>query len=392
MDDGTKKTRQKLKPVWNFFLSREPHKFTFAGVGHQKRLKTRNGKHYHFLERQALGCDLPQKIQYSILRCFRPCSRSRFDPAVWFVDGDGTLRINLIGDTASLDSIQEYGDPIRTIGYGSFGIVLLVRRVIKEGSPSYGVHALKVFRHRRGESGFQYHYRIASQFSITSSLKHQNIVNTFQLDPIGQYSLCMSMEFCSGGDLHTLIIDSRQLEETEADCFFKQLIRGLTHIHHMDIAHRDLKPQNLLLTSQGCLKISDFDIAERCHYTRDGRPHTTDRLCGSAQYISPEQYTKKKFDPRAADVWATGVTYIAMRVGWIPWEIAEPEEDDGFRKFLQCIGNSGYDPIGRLSHICQNVIWSLLDPIPSRRPTAHSIIQSLWMQEVLVCEAGEYGY
>src|SRR6185369_16605151 len=100
------------------------------------------------------------------------------------------------------------------------------------------------------------------------------------------------MEYCAGGDLYTLIAASGGLEQDEADCFFGQLITGVKYIHDNGVAHRyvlvlifqieffcgiidsqsslvfsdiklsDLKPENLLLTSSGCLKITDFGNSE----------------------------------------------------------------------------------------------------------------------------------
>lgn len=96
----------------------------------------------------------------------------------------------------------------------------------------------------------------------------------------------------------------------EADCFFKQLMRGVLYLHEMGIAHRDLKPENLLLTDRGCLKVSDSGNAKCSRLAWEDQIHLSTRRCGSAPYISPQQYLDQPFDPRKVDIWAAATVYI----------------------------------------------------------------------------------
>ena len=79
--------------------------------------------------------------------------------------------------------------------------------------------AVKEFKRKPNESEKKYNRRLTSEFCISSSLKHNNIIDTLDLlkDAKGDY--CEVMEFCSGGDLYTLIIAAGKLEYAEADCF-----------------------------------------------------------------------------------------------------------------------------------------------------------------------------
>lgn len=121
---------------------------------------------------------------------------------------------------------------------------------------------MKEFKRRTSESAEKYSKRLTSEFCISSSLHHTNIVTTLDLfqDAKGEY--CEVMEYCAGGDLFTLVVAAGKLEYMEADCFFKQLIRGVVYMHEMGVCHRDLKPENLLLTHDGVLKITDFGNSE----------------------------------------------------------------------------------------------------------------------------------
>jgi len=155
-----------------------------------------------------------------------------------------------------------------------------------------------------------------------------------------------------GGDLYTLILSAGSLEVPEADCYFKQLMRGVEYMHEMGVAHRDLKPENLLLTSHGALKITDFGNAECFRMAWEAEAHMTAGLCGSAPYIAPEEYVDEEFDPRAVDVWACGVIYMAMRTGRHLWRVAQKGEDEFFTRYLEDRREeSGFRPIEVLRRV-----------------------------------------
>lgn len=227
---------------------------------------------------------------------------------------------------------QKYGDICDVIGRGSSATILLSHKT-QEWHPSiHSFYALKVFRRQPGMTEVAYRRPIDAEFSISSSLRHRNIVQTFELIEIYDDAFCEILEYCSGGDLHSLVATKGRLENEEADCFLKQLMRGVNYIHEMGIAHRDLKPENLLLTLNGDLKISDFGTAECFRLAWEIDVHMSITRRGSRPYVSPEQYLSQKFDPRLADIWAAAVTYIAMRTGRLLWMVATAK-DENFRDY-----------------------------------------------------------
>jgi protein-serine/threonine kinase len=98
------------------------------------------------------------------------------------------------------------------------------------------------------------------------------------------------MEFCAGGNLSTLVLAVGKLEDIQADCYFKQLLRGLEYLHEMGVAHNDLKPKNLLLKVHGCLKITDFEIAECFLLAWETEVYMTSGLRGACPNTAPEEY------------------------------------------------------------------------------------------------------
>jgi protein-serine/threonine kinase len=254
------------------------------------------------------------------------------------------------GPNATATLVEKYGKCQEIVGRGAFGIV----RISHKRTEGMGeqLYAVKEFRRRPEENEKKYSKRLTSEFCISSSLRHPNVIHTLDLlqDSKGDY--CEVMEFCAGGDLYTLVLAAGKLEVAEADCYFKQMMRGVEYMHEMGVAHRDLKPENLLLTTHGSLKITDFGNGECFRMAWEADAHMVSGLCGSAPYIAPEEYVDREFDARAVDVWATGVIYMAMRTGRHLWRVAKKEEDEFYERYLQGRRDEeGYGPIESLHRV-----------------------------------------
>ncbi|KAJ4353774.1 serine/threonine-protein kinase HAL4/sat4 [Didymosphaeria variabile] len=290
--------------------------------------------------------------------------------------------------------VQKYGKCQEVVGRGAFGIVRVAHKTDAKDPKREQLYAVKEFKQRPGESAKKYQKRLTAEFCISSSMQHPNVINTLDLLQDDKGTYCEVMEYCSGGDLYTLVLAAGQLEVVEADCFFKQLMRGVEYMHEMGVAHRDLKPENLLLTQHGSIKITDFGNGECFRMAWEKEAHMTAGLCGSAPYIAPEEYVDREFDPRAVDVWACGIIYMAMRTGRHLWRQAQKGDDEFFDRYLEDRKEeAGYRPIEVLRRRqCRNVIYSILDPNPTRRLTAHQVLFSEWVKEIKVCRAGDEGF
>ena len=184
------------------------------------------------------------------------------------------------------------------------GVSAIVKVMHKISGPNTQLYAVKEFRKRgREESKEEYIEKVNSEFCISKSLNHPNIVSTADLCIGSGDRWCHVMEYCTGGDLFTLISKSF-MKEAEKLCCFKQLLRGVAYLHDHGIAHRDIKPENLLITSDGHLKITDFGVSEvfsgrhpgsagiKCGTDMAGVRLSKPGIVGSAPYISPEVQNK----------------------------------------------------------------------------------------------------
>jgi len=297
------------------------------------------------------------------------------------------------GPSSTATLVEKYGKCQEIVGRGAFGIVRIAHKTDPKNSKQERLYAVKEFRRRPQEDAKKYSKRLNSEFCISSSLRHPNVIHTLDLLEDAKGDFCEVMEYCAGGDLYSLVLASGKLDVGEADCYFAQLMRGVEYIHEMGVAHRDLKPENLLLTTHGALKITDFGNGECFRMAWETEPHMTAGLCGSAPYIAPEEYTDREFDPRAVDVWACGVIYMAMRTGRHLWRVAKKDEDEFYDNYIRGRkSEEGYAPIETLHRArCRNVIYSILDPNASRRISAHQVLNSEWGKAIKLCTAGEQG-
>jgi protein-serine/threonine kinase len=257
-----------------------------------------------------------------------------------------------LGKAASGDPLfEKYGELNEFITHSKTRCVRIAHKIDPCG---FGVEILYVVKQgwdNSRETRKRYQKRLTSEFRISSALNHPNVLRSLDLlqDSRGVYS--MVTKYCAAGNLHTLISTTGELESGESDCFFKQLVCGLRYIHEMGVAHRDLNPENLLLTTEGTLKIASFGSSESFRVSNGEEVRLSSGLCGSGPYIAPEEYTEKEFSSSAADIWATGLIYMAMRTGQSLWKVSG-QDDRLFRQYTKNRRYSeGYPPIETLHQV-----------------------------------------
>jgi len=161
--------------------------------------------------------------------------------------------------------------------------------------------------------------RFRNESKAISVLTHPNIVKVYDVsfnDKI-QYIV---MEFIDGITLKEYIDQQHVLRWKEAVHFTVQILRALQHAHDKGIVHRDIKPQNIMLLSDGTIKVADFGIAR---FARSSQQTLTDRAIGSVHYISPEQARGDVTDEKS-DIYSIGVMLYEMTTGKLPFNAESP--------------------------------------------------------------------
>ena len=136
----------------------------------------------------------------------------------------------------------------------------------------------------------------------------------------GEETPYISMEYLEGEDLKTLIRNKEVLPADEAIGIAQQVCEGLVEAHRLGVVHRDLKPQNIMIDTDGQAKIMDFGIARSVE-----APGVTQTgvIIGTPDYISPEQAEGQEADERA-DIYSLGVILYEMVTGQLPFEGETP--------------------------------------------------------------------
>ena len=205
-------------------------------------------------------------------------------------------------------------DVVRPLGSGGMGEVYLARdRVLGRDV------ALKVLR-RQYAGDEEFAERFKREAMSAASLSHPNIIQVYDRGETEEGSSYIAMEYVPGGTLKEKISREGPLEAADAAGIGAQVAEALGAAHDRGMVHRDIKPQNVLLTARGGAKVADFGIA------RAGSSATISRtgsVMGTAGYMSPEQALGKPATPKS-DLYSLGVVLYEALTGELPYTADNP--------------------------------------------------------------------
>ena len=154
--------------------------------------------------------------------------------------------------------------------------------------------------------------RLEREARAAAGIQHPNVVHVFDYIEDGGRMLIV-MEFVEGQTLLEMLAGGKTVPLNDAIELTAQICDGLAAAHRQQLIHRDLKPGNVIVTSDGVAKILDFGIARRVGRT-EVRLTKTGAVIGTPQYMAPEQLTSDAVDHRA-DVYAAGLLLYEMLAG-----------------------------------------------------------------------------
>ncbi|KAI1901493.1 hypothetical protein AGOR_G00035000 [Albula goreensis] len=207
-----------------------------------------------------------------------------------------------------LENVEDLYEIGEVLGSGHFGQVRAVQE--RATGVRWAGKFLKVRKCASSRLGLE-RRTVEREVEILQALQHNNIMalkDVFE----SRAEVVLIVELISGGELFDFIAAKESLSETEAIDFIKQILQGLSYMHRKNIAHFDLKPENIMLSDKDIplpnIKIIDFGLAQRLP---EGGEYKS--MCGTPQYI-------------ASDMWSLGVITYILLSGMSPFQGETDEE------------------------------------------------------------------
>uniref|UniRef100_A0A8C7E8L4 Serine/threonine-protein kinase STK11 n=1 Tax=Nothoprocta perdicaria TaxID=30464 RepID=A0A8C7E8L4_NOTPE len=266
------------------------------------------------------------------------------------------------------------------LGEGSYGKVkemldseTLCRRAVK---------ILKKKKLRRIPNG---EANVKKEIQLLRRLRHKNVIQLVDVlyneenvqagHFLNSAFTYMVMEYCVCGMQEMLdSVPEKRFPVFQAHGYFCQLIDGLEYLHSQGIVHKDIKPGNLLLTTNGTLKISDLGVAEALH------PFAEDDTCrtsqGSPAFQPPEIANGlDTFSGFKVDIWSAGVTLYNITTGLYPFE------GDNIYKLFENIGKGDYTIPEDCGPPLSDLLRGMLEYDPAKRFSIQQIRQHNWFRK-----------
>ncbi|KAL9057427.1 MAG: hypothetical protein Q9162_002372 [Coniocarpon cinnabarinum] len=234
--------------------------------------------------------------------------------------------MNRLREVVSKESPSTSYSKSKKIGQGASGSVYVAR--VKENATSRDARDVLAQSGSRAQVAIkQMDLRnqprkelIVNEIVVMKDSKHPNIVNFIEAFlPEDQIELWVVMEFMEGGPLTDVIDNNQSIAEDQIATICNETCKGLQHLHSQNIIHRDIKSDNVLLSSTGAVKITDFGFCAKLTEQKSKRA----TMVGTPYWMAPEVVKQKEYGNKV-DVWSLGIMAIEMIESEPPYLNEEP--------------------------------------------------------------------
>ncbi|XP_067133152.1 testis-specific serine/threonine-protein kinase 3-like [Centruroides vittatus] len=221
------------------------------------------------------------------------------------------VKTNCFLDRGPLEIIWSEGFEVgAVIGKGAYSTVRIAE---KNGNPiAIKIISIKDISKRCRD------YFLPREIEVLSQLIHPNIIAIHRI-MFAKNHIYIFMEFAEKGDLQDYIQRKQFLPDKKAKKYFRFLVKAMDYLHSQNISHRDLKCENLLITSNDTIKLTDFGFCRSVIDDKTGKRVLSETYCGSPSYSAPEVLQGIPYNPIMSDNWSIGVILYNMITGRLPF-------------------------------------------------------------------------
>lgn len=191
--------------------------------------------------------------------------------------------------------------PVKVLGRGSFGKVLLVKKTDMDEHYAMKVLDKKMIAHRNQKAHIKSKAKLLllAEREVLGKAESKFIVKLYYAFQSAK-KLYFVMEFLPGGELFYHLRKARKFPESTAVFYAAEIVLAIEYLHKNNIVYRDLKPENVLLDAEGHVKLTDFGLSKEGVAFGDKKAYT---FCGTYEYLAPEIIRQEGHD-KAVDWWS----------------------------------------------------------------------------------------
>ncbi|NXG36842.1 TSSK1 kinase, partial [Dromaius novaehollandiae] len=179
--------------------------------------------------------------------------------------------------------------------------------------------AIKIIDKRKTPQDFLEKF-LPREIAVLKRMSHPSVVRTHEIFETFVGKVYIVMELGEKGDLLDYLKGTGAMKEDVAQKKFQQLASAIKYCHDMDLAHRDLKCENILLDKDLNIKLSDFGFSRPLNRDENGKITLSKTFCGSAAYAAPEVLQGIPCNPKICDIWSLGVILYVMVCALMPFD------------------------------------------------------------------------
>ena len=257
----------------------------------------------------------------------------------------------------------------KIIGKGAYAVVKICKNKITQEK-----FAMKIYEKKNLNDNIKKKC-VSKEIEILKKLNHPNITKLYDTIITDKYILLIQ-ELVNGISLreyyNTEIRNQKDISEKKLKLLtliFKQIFSAFDYIHKKNIAHRDIKLENILLTKNNEIKIIDFGFG-----MYNPRNHLQNFFCGTPNYMAPEIIMKKEYDGQMADVWSLGVLIYKLFCADFPFK--GKNEKELYKQIIR----GKYKIKEYVPDYVKNIIEKTIKVKPSQRITCEEILLSHWLK------------